>query len=81
MGKYSVGSELTREDMAKLWLTEDLWGQDDRELLVWHHMMNHLSFKYLLRLSKRGIIPRNLSNVRNPPVCRLPIWLVLQNAM
>ena len=42
-------------------------GQDDREIVVWHHRLNHYSFKYLLRISKRGIIPRKLINIRKIP--------------
>ena len=44
-------------------------GRDERELLVSHHRMNHCSFKYLIRLSKRGIIPRKLINIRKLPPC------------
>ena len=32
--KYAVGSELTMEDMSKLWSTEELLGRYKRELLV-----------------------------------------------
>ena len=53
--------------MAKLWSTEDILGWDEGDLLVWHHRLNHRSLKYLLRLSKRGIITRKLSKVRPPP--------------
>ena len=55
--------------MNKLWSTEELLGRYERELLVWHHRLNHCSLKYLLRLSKRGIIPRKLSKVRKLPPC------------
>ena len=58
-----------REDMAKLWSTEDLLGQEERELLVWHHMMNHCFFKYPLRLSNRRIIPNNISKIIKLPTC------------
>ena len=47
--------------MAKLWSTEDLLGQYERELLVWHHRLKHCSFKYLIILSKRLIIPWKIS--------------------
>ena len=53
--------------MAKLWSTEEILGSEKRELLVWHHRLNCCSLKYLLRISKRGIIPRKISNVRPPP--------------
>ena len=59
-----IGADITREDIAKLWSAKDLLGQDDRYLLVWYYSLNHLSFKSLIRLSKRGIIPRNLRNIR-----------------
>ena len=29
--------------------------------MVWHHSLNHCSLKYLIRLFKRGVIPRKLS--------------------
>ena len=32
--KYAVGAKLTREDMDKLWSTEDILGRDKRYLLV-----------------------------------------------
>ena len=69
VGKYAVVSDITREDISKLCLTEDLLGWYEWELLVWHHRMNHCSFKYLLILSKRGIIPNNISRVRKLPPC------------
>ena len=50
--------------MAKLCSTEDLLGQDDMELLVWHHRLDHCYFKYLNRLSKRGIISSKIINIR-----------------
>ena len=63
--------------MAKLWSTEDLLERDERETLVCHHRLNHFSFKYLLRLSKRLIIPKKLRKFKKPsPFCRLPIWEV-----
>ena len=60
--------------MAKLWSTKCLMGQDKREILVWNHMMNHCSFKSLIRLSKRGITPRKLRNIINSPLV-LPAYL------
>ena len=39
--RYSVGSGLIMEGMAKLRSTKDLWERDKRELLVWHHRLNH----------------------------------------
>ena len=39
--KYEIGADITREDMAKLWSTEDLLGWNERELVVWHHMLSH----------------------------------------
>ena len=44
-GKYVVGSELTREDMANIWSTKDLLGWDNRELLVWYNRLSYFSFK------------------------------------
>ena len=51
---YVIGYELTREDVVKLWSTEDLLLYDKREILVWHHRLKICSFKSLLRLSERG---------------------------
>ena len=59
-----IGANLMREDMYKLWLTKDLIGQDEREILVWQHRLNLCSFKYLLRLYRRIITPKNLSQVK-----------------
>ena len=53
VGKDAVGADITREEMAKLWSTEELLGQNKGELLVWHNRLNHCSFKLILRLSKR----------------------------
>ena len=78
---YVIGVKLMREDMAKLWSTEELLGWDKRELLVWHHIPSHFSFKSLLRASKRGIIPRNLSKIINLPPCCLHMWKIPQEAM
>ena len=53
--------------MAKLWSTKDILGWYNMNLLVWHHKLNHCSFKSLIRLSKRGVIPRNISRIRKLP--------------
>ena len=55
--------------MAKLWSTKYLLGWDQRGVLVWNHMINHCTFKYLIILSKRGIISRNIKKVRNLLLC------------
>ena len=39
------------------------------ELLVWHHRLNHCSFKCLIRIPKMEIIPRNISNIRKISSC------------
>ena len=52
-----IRANLKREYMAKLWSTEDLLGQDEREI------------QYLLRLYRRGIITKNLSKVKKLPPC------------
>ena len=62
-----IGSNLTREDMAKMCSTEDLLGQDEMEILVYHHSLNHYSFKSFLRLSRIGIIHNNIGNVKKLP--------------
>ena len=80
--KDVIGAKLTKEVMAKLCSTEDLLGRYDREILVWHHRLNHFYFKSILILSNRGVIPRKISNIRKPPhLCRLYIWKFLQEAM
>ena len=65
----AVEFDLTREDMANMWSTKDLLGWYKREIIVLHHRLNHCSFKTLLRLSKRVIIPKNLSKVRKLSPC------------
>ena len=67
--------------MAKLWSNEDILGWDDRELLVWHHRINHCSLKSLIRIYKRGIIPRNLSKIRKTSLVSPVSWKVPQEAM
>ena len=53
--------------MENMISTKDLWGMDEREILVWHHRLNHCSFKSLIRLPKKGIIPRKIIRVRKIP--------------
>ena len=48
LGNDIVGADIMREDMANIWSTEEFWGQDEREILVCHHRLNHFSFKSLL---------------------------------
>ena len=69
MVKYVIGSKIRREDMSNLWSTEDLLARDERKLLVWHHILNHCSLKSLVRLSKRGVITRNIIRIRKIPPC------------
>ena len=64
-----IGAKIAREDMSKLWSTNDLLGWEVRDLLVWHNMLNNCSFKSLIILPKRGIIPRNISKIRKLPPC------------
>ena len=42
--KDVLGDDLTKEDMEELWSTKDLLGRDEREILFWHHRLNHCSF-------------------------------------
>ena len=55
--------------MEKLWSTKDLLEQDEREILVWHHSLNHFSLKYFLGISKRWAIPSKLRKVRKLASC------------
>ena len=55
--------------MAKLWSTKDLLRWDKREILFWHHRLNHCSLKSLLGLSKRGVILKKLVKVKKLPPC------------
>ena len=79
--KYAAGSDIMRKKMAKIWSSEYLLVWYKRELLVWHHRMNHCSLKHLLRLPKKGIIPRNIRKVRHPHLCCLYVWKLPQEAM
>ena len=67
--KYVVGDKLTRKDMENMWSNEELLGWYKRYILVYNHRLNHCSFKYLLKISKRGIIPRKLRKIRKLPPC------------
>ena len=69
LDKDEVGSELTGEDMAKLWSNKDVFGRDKRESLVWHHRLKHCSLKPLIIISMRGIISRKISRFRKIPLC------------
>ena len=69
MKKYEVGAGLTREDMAKMWSTEDILGRYEREILFWHHRLRHCSLKSLLIISNWGIVPRSIRKVRKIPPC------------
>ena len=63
-----IGTEITREDINKIWSTKDLLGRDTREIMVWNHRQNNCTFNPLVVLSKRGLIPRNIRKFRHPPV-------------
>ena len=78
---YAVGNDITIKDMDKLWSTKELLGRDKRELLVWYYRLNHCYLKSLLRLSKRGIISRKLSEISPPPLCRLYVCKFPQEDM
>ena len=57
------------EDMAKLWSKDGLLGGGEREILIWHHKLNHFSLKSINRTSKRVIIPRKISRIRKISPC------------
>ena len=65
--------------MAKLCSTKYLLVRYDRECLVCHHSLKYFSFKSLLRLYKRVVIPSNLSNVRKLPPCVAFLFGKFQN--
>ena len=44
-------------------------GKRRKGVFFWNHSLNHCTFKLLLRLFKRRLIPRNLSKVRKIPPC------------
>ena len=69
VGKDPLGANIRRGKMAIIWSTKDILGWDKRELLVCYHRLKHYYFKSLLRISKRGIIPRKLSKIRKIPPC------------
>ena len=64
---YAIKAKITREDMAKMWSTNNLLVRYEREIMVWHHRLNHCYFKSLLRISKRGVIHRNINTIITPP--------------
>ena len=64
---YVVGSGINREDTSKMLSIKDLLVWDEREILFWHHILNHCTLKYLIIWSNTGIIPRNISKSRPPP--------------
>ena len=70
-----------REYMAKLWSTKELLGQYERGVRFWRLRLNYCSFKYLLIIFKRGIIPRNISNIRKKNLVSPFIWKVPQEAI
>ena len=61
--KYAIRTKLTSEEISQIWSTKDLLGQDEREILLWYHRLNHCSFKSLIRLPQRGVIPKKLRNI------------------
>ena len=69
MEKYGIGADIAREDIAKLWPTEDLLGRGERELLVLHHRLKNYYLKSLMRLSRREIIQRKLIKTRKLTLC------------
>ena len=67
--KDVVGANLTRKAMLNLWSTKEILGQEEREILVFNHRINHCTFKYTPQLSKRGIILRKISMLIKIPPC------------
>ena len=55
--------------MYKMWYTKDLFGRDEREIMVWTNRLNHCTFKSHIVLSKRVIIFNNISRVGKLPPC------------
>ena len=53
--------------MTNLWSTKDLLGRDEREFMVCCHRPEIFYFKSLIRLFKRGIIPKKIEKVITPP--------------
>ena len=67
MKKCLVRDELTGEDMANLWSTKELLVWDKRGVLICNHILNHFTFKSIIRLSKMVIFPKKLSKLITPP--------------
>ena len=61
--------KIKTDGMAKMQSTEDPLGWDGREIIVWHHRLNHCTFKSLLILSNKVILPRNHKKVRKLAPC------------
>ena len=49
--------------MANIWSTHDILVLYKMEVLVGHHVLNHLTFKTTIILPNRGVIPNNLKKV------------------
>ena len=64
-----VRDKLIREDTTRLWSTKDLLGGDERGIMVFHHFLNHFTFKTFIMLSKRSIIPKDIRKVIKLPPC------------
>ena len=64
--------------MSKFCSTKDLLVRYDRDILVWHHIINNYTLNYPIILSNRLIILNNISNIRPPlpPIMR-PVYLVI----
>ena len=60
---------LTRKDIFKIWTTEEFLGRHKKGILVCHNKMKIFSFKSLIRLFKRVIIPRKIRMIIKLPPC------------
>ena len=68
-----VGYKLKNMILDKVCSAKDIFGPDERGVLVWYHRLKHCTFKTLLNLYKRLLITNLISKVRKTPLNGLPI--------
>ena len=66
----SVTEVMSREKIKELWETPDSdFTKDERLFYYWHKRLRHAPKKYIRRLAKRGLLPKQLEKVKRMPLC------------